>query len=127
MNLLNNLLTFANRRPGIDPRDYGWGLDGLRAYRADARRVTRDLHRVRVAYARAVLAGVTDADILDATQGDRLSITPDGTIDYCVGQYFPTEYRAAVTRVLERAVRARGHTADIAVLRDLMEKASTHP
>ena len=101
------LASFAARNPGIDPQNYGYGMDAWRAYRSESRSVSRDLSEVRRQLERAVAWGVTDADVEDATRGDRLTLErrPDGTlrVDYCCGQYWPTEYRKAVARVLRRA------------------------
>ena len=56
------------------------------------------------------LLDVTDADILDAAPvafSGRLEIKPRDkggySLHYCVGQYAPTEYRAACAAVLELA------------------------
>jgi hypothetical protein len=103
--LIPALLAYAEQRPGIDPRNYGdW-----RAYRREAAVVTRDLMRARIASYAALAAGVTDADIIEACRGDRLTIDADGAIDYTTGQYWPTEYRRAVARVLARAAYAARH------------------
>ena len=107
--LLDTLHDWINKRPGLDPRDYvrDWtDREGVKAYRAEARSITRDLHA-----ARAMLAyiarrdSITAADILAASRDSfsgRLTIRPEGegfSIDYCTGQYWPTEYRRAVAAV----------------------------
>ena len=113
-NLLDAISTFAAQRPGLDPRDYirDWrDADGRANYRRESRRITRDLH-----HARALLGyvarrdSITAADIIEASKrafSGRLEIeqTTEGyKVNYCTGQYFPTEYRRAVGVSLANAV-----------------------
>jgi hypothetical protein len=109
--LLDTLHHFINQRPGLDPRNYISGhrdADGRAAYRADARGITRDLHDARALIRYIELHPTIDAQrIIDAARGRRLTIKPAGEsfkIDYLTGQYWPTEYRAAVARVLSDAI-----------------------
>lgn len=117
--ILNALDAFIRQRPGLEPGNYithGGDMEGRRAYRAESRAITRDL-----AHARALLRAVRwrrasfTADDLKQAMGaysGRLSVTttrlPNGRwraeVDYCTGQYFPTEYRRAVCAVLTRAL-----------------------
>jgi hypothetical protein len=102
MTVLHALVEFANARPGLDFANYG----DVRAYRSDARSITRDLHAVRelASIARYECA---DDDIIEAAHGGRVTLTPhaDGwQVEYCAGQYYPMEYRAAVARVLASAI-----------------------
>lgn len=106
-NALSALLAFARQRPGLEPANYGdW-----RAYRQESREITRDLHQVE-SLALAVSQRSIGADALmracrDSYSG-RLSMTETETgcfrINYCTGQYFPTEYRRAVCAVLSSAL-----------------------
>jgi len=107
-NILDALAAFAAQRPGLDFRNYG----DVSAFRAEMRSITRDLHQ-----ARTLLAAVrwrTSIDVAhlkdafrDAFSG-RLSLheTPEGgcELSYCVGQYWPTEYRRAVCAILASAL-----------------------
>jgi hypothetical protein len=107
MTAVHALLQFANSRPGLDFANYG----DVRAYRSDARAITRDLHAVRelASVARYLC---TNEEILDVAQHNgRVEIEPyagdDGAgwrISYCPGQYYPVEYRAGVARVLASAI-----------------------
>lgn len=107
--MLAQLAQFAAQRPCFDPADYGCHprqrptADEVKAYRADVRKATRQLSQVRDAI-RAAAYTVTDADLIDASRADRLTVTPQG-IDYTTGLYFPLEYREAAARVIERAAR----------------------
>ena len=112
--IINALYTFANKRPGLDPRDYIRSHDdseGRSTYYAEARNITRDLRHSRALLRRVELSGITAAEIITASReafSGRLTITAtdEGVvkIDYCTGQYFPTEYRKAVAAVCARAL-----------------------
>lgn len=101
---LKMLASYAAKNPGLDFRDYG----GVTAYRGDSRMITEQLHDVRTALRFACAVNVQDDHLIDASRGERLTLeqTGDGlTLDYTTGQYWPTEYRGAVARLLERATR----------------------
>ena len=107
--LLETLHRWVRQRPGLEYCNYG----DPTAYRSEMRSITKDRH-----HAEALLSYVAPRDsitaemILEASRrsfSGRLKITPsdDGekfSIDYCTGQYFPTEYRKAVCAVLASAV-----------------------
>lgn len=109
------IASYAAQNPGLEYCNYsrGWSdTEGRAAYFAEARRITRQLHKVSRALHDAYFAGATDADIAEAARhafSGRLSITqsPGGAwiLSYCTGQYWCTEYRAACAAVLERAAR----------------------
>jgi hypothetical protein len=111
--ILDTLRKFARQRPGLDFGNYG----DVSAYRSELRAITRDL-----AHAQTLLKAVEWQDGIDANDligaalgafSGRLSIRlgeayPGGVmIDYCAGQYFPTEYRKAVCAVLASALWTR--------------------
>lgn len=112
--LISTLEKWINQRPGLEPANYisGWNDSlGRSAYRSESRSITRDLHHARelLRYV-AARDSITAERILAACKHNfagRLSITPDGdgfSIDYCTGQYWPTEYRRAACSVLAGAV-----------------------
>lgn len=110
--ILNALERFINQRPGLEPGNYisDWrDVEGRRAYYSDSRAITRDLNQARELL-RAVSwrDSITAQDLIEASKGDRLTITAtdDGvvSVDYCTGQYWSVEYRAAVCRVLSNAL-----------------------
>ena len=109
---------FVNQRPGLDPRDYGGGPDGLRCYRSESRSITKDLHNYYAIRNEVIWRDSITADMLidsfERAFSGRLSISmsrwaslvEDGdkvTLNYCAGQYMPTEYRKAACAVLANA------------------------
>lgn len=101
--LLASLSAFISQRPGLEFANYG----DRSAYFAEVRSITKDLHHAReLLNAVSMRDSVTAEMILDAAKrafSGRLTITQDGDkvkIDYCTGQYFPTEYRKSVCAVL---------------------------
>jgi hypothetical protein len=107
--IIKMLACYAAKNPCLNFRDYcrDWqDKDGRAAYFSEARSITNDLRRVREAILAAYYAGVTNDDLVECSQGERLTIEPTNygfKLDYCVGQYWPTEYRGAVARLLHRA------------------------
>lgn len=111
--ILRMLRDFAKQRPGLDPRNYisHWSdAAGRAAYRAEARRITRQLGDARELIGLASLTPDAIGPHLRAElQRGRLTLAPDGDgwrLDYTTGQYWPVEYRAAVCRVLAGALWA---------------------
>ena len=101
--ILEALRTFARQRPGLDFANYG----DVALYRSESRQISRDLAHAQTLLGAVEWSGVTADDILRAADGGRLNIRADGQrvrIDYTTGQYWPTEYRRAVCRVLASAL-----------------------
>lgn len=96
--LLERLERFVSQRPGFDWQNYG----DRASYRADARTATQQLNDARAMLAAISLRESISADNIRAAlrHGGRLALQDDGTLDYCVGQYWPTEFRAGVCRAL---------------------------
>ena len=102
--ILAALDAWIRQRPGLDYGNYGdWT-----AYRSELRSIGKDLQ-----HARAMLNyvawhdSITAEMILDCARSGRLSIVVDGNkvrVDYCTGQYWPTEYRPAVCRLLSSVI-----------------------
>lgn len=106
--LIACLRKFIAQRPGLEFGNYG----DVSAYRSEMRSITKDRH-----HAEAMLASVAWRDsitadsILEASKhafSGRLTITEPTpgrfVLDYCTGQYWPTEYRRAVCSVLSSAL-----------------------
>lgn len=105
--ILDALRGLAESRPGIDPRNYisHWADDaGRRAYRADARRATRDLRDARALLRQVERAGLTGADLARALADESRLSWHGEELEYSAGQYHCAEYRAAVCRVASSAL-----------------------
>ena len=102
--ILHKLIDFVDSRPGFDPRNYS----DAPSYRADMRRAMRDRQDAHVMIRHCHAA--VEPYLRDALRTGRLTLRDDGTLDYCTGQYYPTEYRAAVCRVLASALWAYWRT-----------------
>jgi hypothetical protein len=117
--IIDALAAFINQRGGLDFGNYG----DVKAFRAEQRSITKDGKQARTLLDAVKWRDGIDADaLLKAARGaysGRLTITPGcrtlvgpgvqdvthyAKIDYCAGQYFPTEYRRAVCAVLASAL-----------------------
>jgi len=124
--IIDALYAFSNKRPGLEPGNYirdHRDSEGRATYRAESRNITKDLNHARALLRRLELSGISAEQIIEASKeafSGRLTIsaTDDGIVkvSYCVGQYFPTEYRKAVASVCARALwnywREDSKTAD---------------
>ena len=95
--ILEALARFVGQRSGIDGRNYGGSRE---AFLGDYRRILRDGREARALLRVVELSTcLPDSILVDVLKSGRL--TWDGKrLDYCAGQYWPTEYRAAVCRAL---------------------------
>lgn len=97
------LRAFIAQRSGIDSREYG---GDRQAFLFDYRRMLRDGRDARRLLAWIESRGGITAAEIEAAQGfsGRLQFETDDSgrlrLDYCTGQYFPTEYRAAACSML---------------------------
>jgi len=103
MPTLAMLQKFANQRPQLDFCNYG----DLKSYRQEVREITKDLHDFRELLNFAVNR-VTDLEsklkeYLLKNSG-RLTLNEKGNLEYITGQYFPTEYRPACSRILANLI-----------------------
>lgn len=100
--ILAALDTLARSRPGLQFANYG----NLASYRRELAGITRDLQQARVLLA-AVMARDIGGEALKRAMRDaysgRLSWNGE-SLDYCTGQYYPTEYRRAICAVLATAL-----------------------
>ena len=104
------MYAFIAQRAGLEFGNYG----DVKSYRAEQRAITKDRHHARQLIRDVELSDSISADdIIKASKGaysGRLTIVTrdDGAIgiDYCTGQYFPTEYRRAVCAVMSAVLWA---------------------
>jgi hypothetical protein len=107
-NLLDALERFISQRPNLGPANYmtsnndGWGHA---AYRNDCRKIGKDLKAARLMLGHARGSNITADEILaEATHRLKIRETPEGfEVDYCTGQFFAMEYRAAAAHLLASA------------------------
>ena len=106
------LVEYASQGPSLEPRDYfsDWrDTNGLAAYRSESRSIGKDWRRFKQLVQEAATVGVTDQHVIDAAKSaysGRYEWT-GSEWSYCVGQYWPTEYRSAACAVLDQAIRNR--------------------
>jgi len=114
--ILDALLIHINKRTGMDIRDYAsdWGdVDGVKCFRSEYRSVVRDGQDARTLLSyvwRHHYSISTELLIRNATNGERLEYK-NHSFSYCVGQYWPTEYRSAACRYLRNCI-VQGFRAD---------------
>lgn len=93
--LVTALLAFTDQRSGIEWCNYTTREDFMEDYNGILRhgRIARQLlHWINWH------ESITADDILQQCTS-RLTIEPNGSLDYCAGQYWPVEYRQAVCRM----------------------------
>ena len=100
--ILEALDRFVRQRPGLEFGNYG----DVPLYRSEMRSITKDRHiaeklLVQVAWR----DGITAEKLKEAFRAYSGRLSWDGEkLDYCTGQYFPTEYRKAACAVLAAAL-----------------------
>ena len=106
--IITALQRWIAQRPGLEFGNYGeWP-----AYRSEMRSITKDLHHARLLLQAVQWRdSITADDLIAAAKraySGRLEIREmiNGTIriEYCTGQYWPTEYRRAVCAILAYAL-----------------------
>ena len=100
---IEKLVKFVNQRPGLDFANYGES----KSYNAESREITKDRNDFYelLCLAQRRIEGL-EAKLtynLEKTSG-RLLLNAKGELEYCTGQYFPTEYRPAASRILAQLI-----------------------
>ena len=93
--ILEKLSTFIRQRPGLEFGNYG----ERKSYFSEMRSITKDRHHAETLLnAVAWRDSITADKLIEATRAfsGRLQFNENGDIEYCTGQYWPTEYRKAV-------------------------------
>ena len=99
--ILDALYKWIHQRPGLDFGNYG----DVAVYRSEVRSITRDLHDARLLLRAVELSSVSAETLEGAFRAFSGRLTWDGKhLDYCTGQYWPTEYRKAAAAVLASAL-----------------------
>jgi hypothetical protein len=100
------LSAWIRQRPGLEFGNYG----DVSCYRAEIRSIGKDLAQARQLLRYVELSSISAEELSDAFRdaySGRLSLTEDKgrpALDYCTGQYWPTEYRRAACAVLASAI-----------------------
>jgi hypothetical protein len=101
---LSLLIKFANQRPQLEYANYG----DPKSYRAESREITKDLHDFRefLNFAiRRLTLDKLEQELKSNLENSNDRLTLEGNkLQYITGQYFPTEYRPACTRILRRLI-----------------------
>jgi hypothetical protein len=94
---------WVKQRSGLEFANYG----DVASYRAEQRSITRDLHHYRAIRSAVAWREFSPEEWVNAfcSYSGRLTLTHDANgmpqrLNYCTGQYFPTEYRRAACAVL---------------------------
>jgi hypothetical protein len=104
--ILQALATWIKQRPGLEFGNYG----SLAPYRAELRQIAKDKRDAEhLLQAVALRDSITAADLTKAfsAYSGRLTLSEKAGaahLDYCTGQYWPTEYRKAAAAVLASAL-----------------------
>ena len=105
MTTIEKLTKFVNQRPGLDFSNYGC----LSSYRSEMAEITRDrtdyFELLSLAFSRIDNLNEVVTDYLKRSSG-RLTMNEGDNLEYCTGQYFPTEYRPAANRMLANLIFA---------------------
>jgi hypothetical protein len=101
------LRAFIKQRPGLDFANYGCAT----SYRSELRSITRQradaLQLLRAVELRESISAQDLIEVFPRAYSGRLELTETKgkpALFYCAGQYYPTEYRAAVCAVLARCL-----------------------
>jgi len=103
--IVDALTKWVSQRPGLDYGNYG----DVSSYRAELRSIGKDLQHARALINYVAWRDSITAEMIlkAADNGGRLSIVVKGdtvAIDYCTGQYWCTEYRPAVCRLMSSVI-----------------------
>lgn len=105
MTTIEKLTKFVNQCPGLDFSNYG----DVSAYCSESTEITRDrsdyFELLSLAFSRIDNLNEQLTNYLKNTSG-RLKLNDADNLEYCTGQYFPTEYRPAANRVLRDLIWA---------------------
>jgi hypothetical protein len=99
--LLDNLFTWIRQRPGLDYGNYG----DPTSYRAELRHIRKDLHHARTLLRAVELSSLSGDTLLQAFRAFSGRMEwKNGHLEYCTGQYWPTEYRKVVCAIAAQAL-----------------------
>ena len=97
---ISKFSAWIRQRPGLEFGNYG----DISAYRSELRTIAKQKHRAEAALSEFATHDYRPevlADTMKSAYSGRLEFDAKGNLDYCAGQYWPTEYRIAAAVVLE--------------------------
>ena len=99
--LIAKLYAWIRQRPGLEFGNYG----EVKAYRQELRGITQDLHHARQLLRAVELSSVSGESLVDAFRAYNGRMEwKNGELEYCTGQYWPTEYRRVVCAIAAQAL-----------------------
>lgn len=103
--IVNLLEKWINQRAGLEFCDYG----DRASYMRESRHITKQGKDAKTLLRAVEMSQITAEELTAAfcSYSGRLTLTEKNgeyRLDYCTGQYFPTEYRAAACAVLSSAL-----------------------
>lgn len=103
--IITLLQDWIKQKPGLEFCNYG----DRSSYFSEMRGITKQRHDAETLLCSVEWSGITADELLQAFHAfsGRLQIKQNDKgyyLDYCTGQYFPTEYRAAACAVLASAL-----------------------
>lgn len=117
--MLAALGAWVRQRPGLEFGNYG----DVRAYRSELRDIARDLRDARTLLRSVEMSSMTAETLKEAFRAFSGRLSWDGKkLDYCAGQYWPTEYRKAACAVLASALWAHFRGDDGMMTGDSLRK-----
>lgn len=111
--ILNLLSDWINQRPGLEWANYASGdwRESRRSYWAEYRSILRDKRDAHILLSAVARSSITQPELTEAFShafSGRLTLTTntegEPCLEYCTGQYWPTEYRKAACAVLAQAL-----------------------
>jgi hypothetical protein len=102
-NITEKLVKFVSQKPGLDFCNYG----DVKSYRSEMNEITKDRHDFNELLSLALRRIENFEEKLTFNlqkSSGRLTLNENNELDYCIGQYFPTEYRPAANHVIAQLI-----------------------
>jgi len=102
MTTTQKLIKFVNQRPGLDFANYG----DSKSYNAESREITKDRNDFfeLLAYAQSRIQDFDRKLTFNLENTSGRLLMQNNEIVYHAGQYFPTEYRPAASRIVSQLI-----------------------
>ena len=99
---IEKLVKFVAQRPCLEFANYG----DSKSYNAESREITKDRNDFYelLCLAQRRIENLESKLTYNLEQTNGRLILKNGQLEYCTGQYFPTEYRPAASRILAQLI-----------------------